>query len=139
MGAYMIFDSPLSMLCDNPSNYKKEQECTDFIAKIPTTFDETVVVAAEVGEYIVMARRKGNDWFIGGLTNWTPRDLALDLSFIPADAYRAELFTDGVNAHRVGIDYKRSEMDFTPGTFQVQVAPGGGFAMRVSGKSDAEK
>ncbi|MCL1973540.1 MAG: glycoside hydrolase family 97 protein, partial [Bacteroidetes bacterium] len=83
IGSYMIFDSPLSMLCDNPSNYKKEQECTDFIAQIPTTFDETVVVAAAVGEYIVMARRKGNDWYIGGMTNWTPRDLELDLSFLP--------------------------------------------------------
>ncbi|MCL2728162.1 MAG: glycoside hydrolase family 97 protein, partial [Bacteroidales bacterium] len=132
MGSYMIFESPLAMLCDNPSNYKKEQECTDFISKIPTTYDETVVVAAQVGEYIVMARRQGNDWYIGGITNWTPRDLTLDLSFLPQGTYRAELFTDGVNAHRVGIDYKRSQFNLTPGAFNLHMAPGGGFAMRLS-------
>jgi len=132
MGSYMIFESPLTMLCDNPSNYKKEQECTNFISKVPTTFDQTVVVAAQVGEYIVSARRKGNDWYIGGLTNWTPRDLTLDLSFLPPGTYHAELFTDGVNAHRVGIDYKRSEFNFTPDSFEIHMAPGGGFAMKLS-------
>ena len=135
MGSYMVFEAPLSMLCDNPSNYKKEQECTDFIAKIPTTFDETVVVAAEVGEYIVVARRKGNEWYIGGLTNWTPRNLTLDLSFLPNGVYRAELFTDGVNAHRVGIDYIRKEFAFMPGAMQVTMAPGGGFAMSLRPKN----
>ena len=178
MGSYMIFESPLAMLCDNPSNYMKEQECTDFIAKIPTTYDETVVLAAEVGEYIVMARRKGSEWYIGGLTNWTPRDLTLDLSFLSPTSgttpgsptststpgpntstatpgpkhstphstlstidrkpliFSAELFTDGVNAHRVGIDYKRTEIDLIPGTFDVHLAPGGGFAMRIWPKSE---
>ena len=150
MGSYMIFESPIAMLCDNPTNYIKEQECTNFIAKIPTTYDETVVVAAEVGEYIVMARRKGEVWYIGGLTNWTPRDLTLDLSFLAqrgqkrssylapftpeenkSTTFSAELFRDGVNAHRVGIDYTRAQIELTPTTFQVHLAPGGGFAMRV--------
>ena len=71
LALYMILYSPLNMLCDSPSNYRREQECTDFIASVPTVWDETRVLDAKMGEYIVTARRKGNDWFIGGITNWT--------------------------------------------------------------------
>ncbi len=75
LALYMILDSPLNMLCDSPSNYEQEQECTDFIAGVPTVWDETEVLQGEMGEYIVTARRKGTDWYVGGITDWTPRDI----------------------------------------------------------------
>ena len=131
LGSYMIFDAPLAMLCDNPSNYLREPEYTSFLAGIPTSFDQTIVVAAELGEYIVLARRKGSEWYIGGLTNWTPRELELDLSFLPEGDYTMDLFTDGVNAHRVGIDYKRENRPLENKILRVALAPGGGFALKL--------
>ena len=72
LGLYIVLDSPLNMLCDSPTNYLKEMECTHFIAAIPTVWDETRILAGEIGEYIVTARRKGSTWYIGGITDWTP-------------------------------------------------------------------
>lgn len=80
LALYMVLYSPLNMLCDSPSNYRREQECTDFISSVPTVWDETVVLDGKMGEYIVTARRKGNEWYIGGITNWIPRELEIDLT-----------------------------------------------------------
>lgn len=88
LALYMIFDSPLNMLCDSPSNYRREPECTGFIAEVPTTWDETRVLNASMGEYIVTARRKGNSWYVGGITDRTPRDIKVDLSFLAPAAIR---------------------------------------------------
>lgn len=131
LALYAIFDSPLNMLCDTPVNYEREQECTDYIAAIPTVWDETVVLDGVMGEYIVMARRKGDDWYIGGITNWTPRDITVDLSFLSREcAYEADWYIDGVNAHRNATDYRRVRE--TPGMSKViHLAPGGGFAARI--------
>ena len=105
LALYMVLYSPLNMLCDSPDNYRREQECTDFIAAVPTVWDETIVLDGKAGEYIVTARRKGSDWFIGGITNWTPRDLSVDLAPLNlAGTAQMELFTDGANAHRNGND-----------------------------------
>ncbi len=135
MGLYMILYSPLNMLCDAPTNYEQEQECTDFIAAVPTVWDETIMLDGKMGEYVVTARRNGNDWFIGGVNNWTPRDITLDLSQlnIPASA-NVVLFTDGKNARRNGNDYKRQTLkgsDLKNG-LKVHMAPGGGFAASVT-------
>lgn len=126
LAEYVIFDAPLTMLCDAPTNYMNEPECTEFIAGIPTVWDETVAVDGKIGEYVVLARRKGDRWYVGALNGWTPRDLTLDLSFIPEG--QAVVFADGVNAHRVARDYKRSEIDFT-GTVNIHLAPGGGWVL----------
>ena len=132
LALYMIYDSPLNMLCDNPSNYKREQESTDFIAAIPTTWDETRILAAEMGEYIVTARRKGDTWYVGGITDRTPRDITVDLSFLTPGQHPAILFTDGVNAHRTGRDYRRTQPTVTPDQpLTIHLAPGGGFAARI--------
>lgn len=132
LALYMIFDSPLNMLCDNPSNYMREQECTDFIADVPTVWDETRVLAASMGEYIVTARRKGSTWYVGGITDRTPRDLDIDLSFLSPGTHRAIMFTDGANAHRKGRDYRRSERDVNnTESLSLHLAPGGGFALRI--------
>ena len=128
----MLFDSPVNMLCDTPSNYMREQECTDFFAVVPTTWDETRMLAASMGEYIVTARRKGATWYVGGITDKTPRDLTVDLSFLSPDTHKATLFADGVNAHRSGRDYCRSEITLSQGLpLSVHLAPGGGFALKI--------
>ena len=135
LALYMIFDSPFLMLCHTPSAYMREQECTDFMAGVPTVWDETVVVDGKMGEYIVTARRKGNDWYIGAITNWDARDLDIDLSFLtPGESYRTETFADGVNAHRIARDYKRTtgELKADGKPMRVHLAPGGGFATHLS-------
>ncbi len=137
LALYMILYSPLNMLCDSPSNYRREQECTDFIASVPTVWDETKVLDGKLGEYIVTARRKGDDWYIGGITNWTPRDLTVDLSPLNIkNSAKMKLFTDGVNAHRNGNDYRSETTDVAPSnTLKVHLAPGGGFAAHIYGAS----
>ena len=92
MALYVVFESPLQMLSDSPSNYMKEQECTDFIAGVPVAWDDLKVLDAKVGDYILLARKSGNDWFVGALTDWTKREMELDLSFLPAGNYVMEIF-----------------------------------------------
>ena len=132
LAMYVIFEAPLQMLSDNPTIYKREKECTDFIAKMPTTFDETVAIDGKVGEYVVLARRKGDTWFVGAMTNWTPRDITLDFSFLPEGNYEAEIFKDGVNADRDATDYKREIVPVSKNTkLIIKLYPGGGWAARI--------
>jgi alpha-glucosidase len=132
LAEYVIFETPLQMLSDNPTIYRKEQECTDFITKVPTTFDETVPLDGKVGDYAVIARRKGDSWFVGAVTDWTPRQLTIDCSFLPAGAYEAEIFKDGVNADRDATDYKKEIVRLKSGDkLTVQLAGGGGWAARI--------
>ncbi len=135
MALYVTFESPLQMLADNPSNYKKEQVCTDFIVKVPVTWDETRVLEASVGEYLVVARRKGDDWFIGGITDWSDREFDLDLSFLGSDMYDAVIFNDGINADRYASDYSREEKTISGSeTLKIKMAPGGGWVARFRKK-----
>ncbi len=133
LALYMVLYSPLNMLCDSPSNYRREQECTDFISSVPTVWDETVVLDGKMGEYIVTARRKGNEWYIGGITNWIPRELEIDLTPLRLGGTREmTLFTDGVNAHRNGNDYRKEIVSLKNERFlKVKLAPGGGFAAHI--------
>ena len=132
LALYMIFDSPLTMLCDSPDNYRSNPECTDFIAGVPTVWDETRVLAAKMGEYVVMARRKGQTWYVGGITDWKARDLTLNCGFVGTEGVKATLFSDGANAHRKGSDYKKETLTLSPSTqLKVHLAPGGGFALKV--------
>ena len=94
------------MLSDSPSNYMKEQECTDFLVKVPVVWDEIKVLDAKTGDYLLLARRSGSEWFVGGMTDWTPRQLELDLSFLPAGDYTIDIFQDGINADKHAQDYK---------------------------------
>ena len=132
LAEYVVFEAPLQMLADNPTIYKKEQECTDFITSVPTTFDETVALDGKVGEYLALARRKGDDWFVGAMTNWTPRQLTIDCSFLPAGTYEAEVFKDGINADRDATDYKKETIRLKGGDkLTVQLAGGGGWVARI--------
>ncbi len=132
LAEYVVFEAPLQMLADNPTIYKKEQECTDFITSVPTTFDETVALDGKVGEYLALARRKGDTWFVGAMTNWTPRQLTIDCSFLPAGTYEAVVFKDGVNADRDATDYKKETIRLKGGDkLTVQLAGGGGWVARI--------
>ena len=120
------------MLADNPTAYLKEQESTDFIAKVPTIFDETFALSGAVGEHVAIARKKGDTWYVGAMTNWTPRDLELDFSFLGNGNFEAVVFRDGINADRDATDYKREVIKLVPGQkLTIQMAPGGGWAARI--------
>lgn len=129
LGEYVIFNSPLNMLCDSPSNYMAEPECTAYIASVPTVWDETVPVAGKVGEYIVLARRSGDTWYIGGLNNWDARDVEIDLEALGLAGRSCVIFQDGANAERKGTDYKRAECR-AESTLKIHMAPGGGFSVK---------
>lgn len=132
LALYVVFESPLNMLCDSPSNYMAEKECTEFIAEIPTVWDETRALDGKVGEYVAMARRSGDTWYIGGITDWNTRDMVLDLSFIGDGRYVVDLFRDGVNADRAGRDYRKETVELpSDRQMKVHLAPGGGFAARI--------
>lgn len=135
LAQYVIFESPLNMLCDSPSNYLSEPECTAFIAEIPTTWDETVAMNGEIAKYVTLARRKGDVWYVGSMTNWDARSMELDLSFLGEGRYTAELFKDGINAHRVAKDYRKEIIDIPANRkLAVNLAPGGGLALKITMK-----
>ena len=129
LAEYVIFESPFNMLCDSPSNYLKEDECTQFIASVPTTWDETVVLDGKVGEYLVIARKKGFRWYIGAITNWEERDLVIDLTPLNGGAKSGHIFRDGPNANRVAKDYVSETAQVWGNTVKVHLAKGGGMVM----------
>ena len=133
LGLYMILESPFSMLCDSPTHYMElGGPCTDFIAQVPTVWDETIVLQGEIGKFIVTARRSGQTWYVGGITNWEARDVELPLSFLGSGEYTIESFLDGANAHRKGNDYAYSKSRLANRTMKIHMAPGGGFALRLT-------
>ena len=133
MSMYVIYESPLQMLSDSPSNYMKEQECTDFIVKVPVVWDDIKVLAAKTGDYLLLARRSGSEWFVGGMTDWTPRQLELDLSFLPAGEFMMDIFQDGINATRHAQDYKHVKKSVKSGDrVKIEMAPGGGWVARIT-------
>jgi len=132
VGMYVVYEAPLQMMADSPTAYMKEQESTDFISQIPTTFEETVALDGKVGEYVAIARRKGNTWFVGGLTNWSARDMTIDLSFLSKGSYSAEIFKDGINAEKDPTDYKHEIIKVTnTDKLTLKMANGGGFSIII--------
>lgn len=132
LAQYIIYEAPLAMLCDNPSSYIKEKACTAFIISVPETWDETIAINGEVGKYISMARKKGNQWYLGSLTNWDKRELVIDLSFLGEGAFKMEIFRDGTNADKNASDFKQETIDVPANRkFTIRMAPGGGFAARI--------
>ena len=133
MAMYATFEAPLQMLADSPTKYEREQECTDFIARIPTVYDETVVIDGRMGEYTVVARRKGETWYVAAMTDWTARNLTIDLSFLGEGTYHADIFADGVNAEKEATDYKHTKQDVNAGDkLDVHLASGGGWTAIIT-------
>lgn len=135
LAGYIIFESPLNMLCDSPSNYMSEQECTEFIAAVPTVWDNTISLDGEIGKYVSVARQKDNTWYVGAMTNWDARNMQLDLSFLGEGNFKGEVFKDGINADRAARDYKKETIDI-PANKQlpVSMAPGGGYVIKITRK-----
>ncbi len=133
MAEYVVFESPLNMLCDSPSNYMREEECTAFIAACPTVWDDSRAVNGEIGKYITLARRSGDEWYVGSLTGWDARDLTLDLSFLGGGEWEAEIFRDGINADRAARDYVHTTAAVPADRrMDIHLAPGGGWVCRLS-------
>lgn len=132
LAMYVLYDAPLQMLSDNPTIYEKNKTCLDFITSVPTIWDETIPLAGKVGEYVAMARKSGKEYFTAAMTNWEARDLTLDFSFLPAGTWHIEIFKDGANADRNGIDFKRVVQTITnTDQLKIHLAPGGGWAARI--------
>jgi alpha-glucosidase len=128
LAMYVVYESPLQMLCDAPTNYEREPETMEFLRSVPTTWDETSVLNGEIGKYVTVARRKGTTWYIGAMTDWSARDLVLDLSFLASPAGTLTVYQDGINADRTGSDFKKQALHldaYSPVT--IHLAPGGGW------------
>jgi len=132
MAMYVMYEAPLQMLADNPTAYKKEQECTNFIAAVPTSFHQTVALDGKLGEYAVIARKSDDSWFVGAMNNWDAREVVIDCSFLGEGAFSAEVFKDGINAGKNATDYKKETLKVNAGTkLAIQLASGGGTVIRI--------
>ncbi|MFN8135682.1 MAG: glycoside hydrolase family 97 catalytic domain-containing protein [Bacteroidales bacterium] len=133
MAKYVVFESPLQMLCDNPTNYLKEPECLSFIAGMPVTWDDTRCINASVSRYVTVARKHNNEWFIGSMTDFSPRNFEIPLSFLEDGNYQVTVFEDGINAERRAEDYAVKTFTVTSkSVLPVKLAPGGGFVCRIT-------
>lgn len=132
LGMYVVYYSPMQMLCDAPTAYLPYPDILKFLSEVPVTWDDTIALDGKIGAYIVMARRKGKDWYIGALTDWTERTLVIDLSFLGEGTYTATLFLDGINANRHAEDYRveQRELDSTQ-QFSITLKSGGGAAIQL--------
>jgi alpha-glucosidase len=139
LAMYVVFESPLQMLADSPSNYLREPESLEFLSAVPSVWDETRVLDARLGEFILLARRHGAEWYVGALTNWTERDMVLDLSFLGSGSFQADIYRDGPNADRVGVDYQCEKRTVSSADrVRIHLAPGGGWAARIGREKNSE-
>jgi alpha-glucosidase len=139
LAMYVVFESPLQMLADSPSNYLREPESLEFLSAVPSVWDETRVLDARLGEFILLTRRHGAEWYVGALTNWTERDMVLDLSFLGSGSFQADIYRDGPNADRVGVDYQCEKRTVSSADrVRIHLAPGGGWAARIGREKNSE-
>jgi alpha-glucosidase len=132
LAMYVVFDAPLQMLADSPSNYLREPEIMEFLGPVPTEWDETRVLDARIADYVLVARRNGRDWYVGAMTDWTPRDLEVDLSFLGSGNYTMDSYQDGVNADRAASEYRKNTNPVSSNQkIKIHLAPGGGWAARI--------
>ena len=137
MAMYVVYESPLQMLADTPSHYLREPECMEFLTRVPAVWDETRALAAAVADYVMVARRSGDVWYIGAMTDWSARELTLDLSFLGPGTYTMDILQDGINADRYASDFKQVTAKVHRGdSITVKLAPGGGWAARAVRVSD---
>lgn len=135
LAMYVVYESPLQMLADSPSHYLREPEIMEFLGPVPTVWDETKVLDAKLGEYVLIARRSGRDWYVGAMTDWTARDLEIDFSFLAGGSYEIESYEDGLNANRIGNDYAKTKKQVNNSAkLRIKLAAGGGWAARIKPK-----
>lgn len=132
LAMYVVYDAPLQMLADSPSNYLREPETMEFLGPVPTEWDDTRVLDARIAEYVLVARRNGSDWYVGAMTDWDPRDMEVDLSFLPEGKFTLEAYRDGANADRNASDYRKTTTQVNRDTkLRIHLASGGGWAARI--------
>jgi alpha-glucosidase len=132
LAMFVAYDSPWQLFSGNPSDAWKEPEYTKFLASLPTTWDETIVLDAKLGDYLVIARKKENDWYLTAMTDWTAREIEVDLSFLGNGSFQATIVEDGVNASRHASDYRMRMDKFDPNKkIKINMGPGGGFVARL--------
>ena len=132
LAMYVVYEAPFEMLADNPTAYMHEKESVDFMSAIPTVFNETVALDSKLAEYAAIARRNGSTWYIGAMSNWTERDITIDLSFLKAGNYTAEIFKDGINANSDATDYKKETINVSAGQkLNIHLASGGGWVATI--------
>ncbi|MBO5311958.1 MAG: glycoside hydrolase family 97 protein [Bacteroidales bacterium] len=132
LAEFVVFDAPLNMICDSPTSYELEPVCSEFLYRVPTVWDETVVLEGKVGDYIITARRNGDTWYIGAMTDWTERDLKVDISRLAGDAQvNVEAWQDGKVAHKFGNDYQKKTY-IAKESIDIHLAPGGGWAAIIT-------
>ena len=132
LAMYVVYEAPLQMLADSPSHYLREPAVMEFLKPVPTVWDETRVLAAQMGDYVCIARRRGQEWYIGAMTDWTSRTLDIDFSFLPAGRFQMIAYEDGPNAERMGHDYKAVTRDIDrTQKLTIKLASGGGWAARI--------
>jgi alpha-glucosidase len=124
----------MQVFSGNPSEGIREPEFMELIGHLPTTWDETIIKDGKVGEYIITARNKGNDWYVGGMTNWTERDLSVRFDFLGEGKYSATICRDGINADRYAADYiiETRKLIEKGEEIKIHIAPGGGFLIRLN-------
>lgn len=132
MALFVIMESPMQMLPDSPSDYYNEKECTEFISKIPVEWDDLKVLHAEIGENTILARKNGEDWYIGAITNWNTKEFEIAFDFLEEGEYQMEFIEDGINADTRAIDYlKKSIKVSSSDSLKIKLAPGGGWVARL--------
>ena len=136
LAMYVCYESPLQMLCDAPSNYYKEPECMEFLSAVPVVWDTTIVLDAKVSDYMVVARKHGDDWYVGAMTDWGERDITVDFSFLPENKkYDMTMYIDGPNANRIAIDFKQIKKEVDKNFKEkIHLAKGGGMAIMLKAK-----
>ena len=131
LAEFVVFDAPLNMICDSPTSYELEPVCSEFLYKVPTVWDETIVLDGKVGDYIITARRKGDTWYVGAMTDWTERDLKVDVSRLLKGEVQVEAWQDGKVAHKFGNDYQKKSY-IAENEINIHLAPGGGWAAIIT-------
>ena len=131
LAEYIIFESPFNMLCDSPTKYMQNQECVDFIAKVPTVWDETVALDGKLGEYAVIARRSGETWYIGAITNWEARTLEIEIPRFARNDCSVIVYQDGINANRNAEDYQIIDKEIKDNRIKIEMKSGGGAVIIV--------
>jgi len=132
LAMFVVYDDPLPIFSGNPSQGYLEPRFMDLLGSIPAGWDTTIIPDAKVGEYIITARRKNNDWYIAGITDSSARDININLSFLREGNYNATICKDGINADRNAMDYAMEEKALSANNnLQIHLAPNGGFLVRL--------
>jgi alpha-glucosidase len=133
LAMYVVYESPLQMLADNPSNYLRESDCMQFLSAVPSVWDETKGLDGKISDYVAIARRSGEDWYVGAMNDWTPRTVSLNFSFLAGGTWKADIYQDGANAAKNAIDYKHLQRDISAkDVLEIKLAGGGGWVARIT-------